>query len=401
MCTVLSAFYGIFRELWHSRLAIRLYSNNKVITDRHHHFLLTMQLPRGTFHSLKRGIALSFLLEELQRDQFTGYCNLSLKDAPVSLVYRNGTVVLAHIPPFRGTEAEERLQKSMNEVVDAELYTLTENQLRLSLEFNQDYCTRGDVNLPDDPPSADLTSPSPQKSVKPAMPGDPPSRSQGTSRIVAKPLGPLGTIQLPRGKYHSKISDVPLSTLLDDLKNTRFSGTGIISIGEETITIVLDEGITLLAHFPPEQGSAALQLLQMKVEDSVNAELYTLTPAQIKLALEFNREFRVSFSTKTTVIRIKPQKIPEKPLRRERIAAAVTPAGRPAAPLKEAERLPVRNADNFEEQLHAIETMNLKAMEDQFRDVAKDVVIQLNLGHLLEEEGEEDSGDGTAKDEKR
>jgi hypothetical protein len=333
-----------------------------------------MQLPRGNFHSLIKDNAVSALFDELTRTGFTGHCSIAIggKDS-ASLVFENGECLLAQFASHQGMAAIGQLNEIGDLPVSAELYTLTPDQITLSREFN----------------AKCLVKPGPSSGTSARAP-EPVSRTSGLPGGTRSRDGPAnsghqeqnsGKLQLPRGKFHSLIQDAPLSALLDDLRKSGFSGYGSITIGEESGHLVLEDGICLLASFPPERGSAALQILQTMIDDLVRAELYQLTPAQMQLAMEFNRSYRVSIATAGMPVRMKLQKIREKPLKTERRETSEEP------PVDE----------DFEEQIRVLESMDMKAMEDQFRHSLTDVLDRLQMTHLIPEQGDGEAAKKSAE----
>ena len=321
-----------------------------------------MHLPRGNFISLKKGIVLSSLLTQSRQEQYTGLVTFSSDQVTGSLLFQRGSCILAELPPRSGKEAVDEATARAEEVVEAELYALSDSQMQLAIEFNPS-CRTGEVSPP------------------PATAGEP-ARATGREghappSVNAPVTGQAGaSIMLPRGKFFSKVEDVPLSAILEDLKTSQFTGYALIQIGAGEITLVTDGGAILLAHLPPGQGSDALQLMQQYTGETVNADLYGLAPAQMKLALEFNHDFRIETAAKKSVLRIKPQRIGAKPPKRGRIAAA-----------------PLQAGSDIEAQLRVLDTLNVDVMTAQIRDDFRGVVEDLDLGHLLEQDergGEED-----------
>jgi hypothetical protein len=96
-----------------------------------------MQLPRGTFLSIKRSTKVGDLLAELHDMKFTGICSISSGNAIGTVVFKSGKRILAQYKDITGDAASEELQKIITEKVDASLSTLNEAQIQLSLEFNK------------------------------------------------------------------------------------------------------------------------------------------------------------------------------------------------------------------------------------------------------------------------
>jgi len=96
-----------------------------------------MQLPRGTFREIKRGIRVFDLIEEVERIGFSGLCTISYGTENVTLVFRSGKCILADFLGRHGDSAWEELRKADDQEIDAALSTLDEAQIQLSLEFNK------------------------------------------------------------------------------------------------------------------------------------------------------------------------------------------------------------------------------------------------------------------------
>jgi hypothetical protein len=96
-----------------------------------------MQLPRGTFLSIKRSMKVGDLLMEIQEMKFTGMCTVSFRSGNGTIVFKYGKRILAQYQDTPGDAAWDELQKITGEKVDASLSTLTEAQIQLSLEFNK------------------------------------------------------------------------------------------------------------------------------------------------------------------------------------------------------------------------------------------------------------------------
>lgn len=95
-----------------------------------------MQLPRGTFHSIKKGILFRSLLDVLEKNRFTGYCTISRGPDTCTLVLNSGIFILADYNKFEGEAAWQKIQKLLDLKVDAGLTTLNTVQLQLAMEFN-------------------------------------------------------------------------------------------------------------------------------------------------------------------------------------------------------------------------------------------------------------------------
>lgn len=95
-----------------------------------------MQLPRGTFHSIKKGILFRLLLDVLEKNRFTGYCTVSRGPDTCTLVLNSGIYILADYDKSEGEAAWQKILKLLDQKVDAGLTTLNTVQLQLVMEFN-------------------------------------------------------------------------------------------------------------------------------------------------------------------------------------------------------------------------------------------------------------------------
>ncbi|HVP95013.1 MAG TPA: hypothetical protein VMS89_07575 [Methanoregulaceae archaeon] len=95
-----------------------------------------MQLPRGSFHAIKRGIVLHSLLDEMERSEFSGYCTISYDTVNFTLVLHSGTYILAEYGKTEGDAAWLKIRDLLTKKVDAALTALSDPQLRLCIEFN-------------------------------------------------------------------------------------------------------------------------------------------------------------------------------------------------------------------------------------------------------------------------
>jgi hypothetical protein len=96
-----------------------------------------MQLPRGTFLTIKRSTKFGDLFSELHEMKFTGVCTISYKAGNGTIVFKLGKRILAEFQNTTGDAAWDYFQKIISEKADASLSTLSEAQIQLSLEFNK------------------------------------------------------------------------------------------------------------------------------------------------------------------------------------------------------------------------------------------------------------------------
>jgi hypothetical protein len=106
-----------------------------------------MQLPRGIFRDLKKGIGLELLLNGLKEASFSGYCQIVSGETSLLLVLRGGEVILAKSGNLNGDAALVAIVDIRDSLVDAALHDLNETQLQLAVEFNPSAQVTGNVPL--------------------------------------------------------------------------------------------------------------------------------------------------------------------------------------------------------------------------------------------------------------
>ncbi|MCX6699741.1 MAG: hypothetical protein NTV68_07415 [Methanomicrobiales archaeon] len=95
-----------------------------------------MKLPRGTFHSIKKGILFRSLLDEIEKTRFTGYCMVNYETETCTLVLNSGIYILANYEQLEGHPAWQKILTLLDMKVDVGLTTLNAVQLQLAREFN-------------------------------------------------------------------------------------------------------------------------------------------------------------------------------------------------------------------------------------------------------------------------
>jgi hypothetical protein len=308
-----------------------------------------LALPKGTFHSLKIGTIDSVLLE-ISKGVMTGYGNLDIDGSKANIVFLEGVIKQAAFSSYVGKPALDRIRSQKSAEVEAELYALTPMEVQASLEEYPDHLVES-VH-----PSSKMVKDVPSFTTPPSSDG----------------LRPSSALQLPRGTFLSTDKVLSFKNLLDGLEKKSFTGYCRLVFEGGDGTIVLDEGICVMADIPPEWGNRALQRLQGNGDISVSAELYTLTAPQMELTREFNSAYRVRIDPGQAVLRMKPQKISEKPMKNDKNEESKTDI-----------------PSDLEEQLHAMESTDFDALTDKFKDNFKDVLKRLQLTHLMEEDDED------------
>ena len=125
-----------------------------------------MQLPRGTFRSIQKGVNFSDVLAELASSRFTGMCTISSATVNGTLVFRSGVCVLAKIQNFYGDKGWAVLMEQPDQIIDLAISDFNTAQIQLALDFNKNAIVH-----------ASMTQ-SPQKTAP----------SSSASRVVERPF---------------------------------------------------------------------------------------------------------------------------------------------------------------------------------------------------------------------
>jgi hypothetical protein len=95
-----------------------------------------MQLPRGKYRAIKKGVQLGEILEEMIKTRFSGICLFSSDTTNGTVVFRNGIVLLAKVQNQYGDTAWDEAGMLWDHVIDAVVSDLDKAQMQLALEFN-------------------------------------------------------------------------------------------------------------------------------------------------------------------------------------------------------------------------------------------------------------------------
>jgi len=96
-----------------------------------------MQLPRGKFRSVIKGVALNSLMQELAEVRYTGVITFTRNHELISLVIQRGRYLLAEYGPLKGDAALVAINDLGEAIVDAILADFSEAGLKLAIEFNE------------------------------------------------------------------------------------------------------------------------------------------------------------------------------------------------------------------------------------------------------------------------
>ncbi|HQD26018.1 MAG: hypothetical protein GX186_01865 [Methanoculleus thermophilus] len=206
-------------------------------------------------------------------------------------------------------------------------------------------------------------------------------------------------MQLPRGRFHRLLKSTKSRALIEEMGSERFTGICTIVLGSKSLILVLNEGQVVLAEYGGLKGQHALDMALEDGDSEAAAELNTLTPEQIQLALEFNKPFAVADSgkdletppSKGRSVRMKSQMgpgrvdMPSMPKRRPE--PLVERRGIPTPglkPVKEAKD-PQPESDEISMLMQDMESLDIDQLVSDFRVNCKDILRKIHLDHLIQD----------------
>ncbi|PKL70144.1 MAG: hypothetical protein CVV30_01915 [Methanomicrobiales archaeon HGW-Methanomicrobiales-1] len=245
-------------------------------------------------------------------------------------------------------------------------------------------------------------------------------------------------MQLPRGTFLKIKKSELISSILDELTHTKFSGICTVSSGSVGGTIVFKSGTCILAKIDQKQGDPAWEEIQKMSGQKADVALSSMDEAQIRLALEFNKTSHVIKAAKTAPAAThQPQQpsavnhsgpagkpiappvkadktLPAHPRVVPTIRVVVPPlptvttkpaAHTPAQPITaknpptpvapiavhlQEQKKPAEtdetseDSSSFEKDIDTFETLDIDHMTDKIRTDCKTMIKQLQLEHLME-----------------
>jgi len=116
-------------------------------------------------------------------------------------------------------------------------------------------------------------------------------------------------MQLPRGTFQYIKKDITLEGIIEDLQLMKFSGICSISSGSGRGSLVFKSGKRILAEFRNIVGDAAWDEFQKISGEKVDASVSTMDDTQIELSLEFNKSCRIGKAGKPERSPLSPAKM--------------------------------------------------------------------------------------------
>lgn len=328
-----------------------------------------MDIPRGTFSSIRRDILLSAILAEIQGTSFSGYATVSCGGGPVSLVFSEGICILAEYQGLQGHAAWQEIQARAGETVDVGMYLLTPQQIKLASEFNK---------------KAAISAPTlPSQAVR----GEKIQRAHFGGVQTKKGPEATGRLRVPRGTLHETRRAISVNEVIDDLGRAGFSGYGLFTGVSGTFTLVFSGGVCILADYGGEVGSAALNRAKALGQVS-EVGLYRLSDRQVALALEFNEGYETVHAAPVTGCRKSGGDSGE--VRRPSWAAPTIGGGQGIRAEKKDDPVPSRISDLDLLDIEGLDSIDPAAMASDLKSSYVSILGRLDLGHLVERKEEKE-----------
>ena len=213
-----------------------------------------MQLPRGKFRSVIKGVALNSLIQELAEVRYTGVITISWRQEVISLVIQKGRYILAEYGSLKGDSAWGGMIALGETTIDAILSDFSDSELKLAVEFNE-LCLLSAQAVPRAPRAVR------EKPKEPAPVDRPPERPLDLPAVSPPPL-PAGLLP--------ETEEAPVVETLAEEEQVISKVWTQVDMAQ-AIAIAQDQGG---AEIPPPGGYDELALLHMEMSalDDVDVE---------------------------------------------------------------------------------------------------------------------------------
>jgi len=190
-------------------------------------------------------------------------------------------------------------------------------------------------------------------------------------------------MQLPRGRFDRFVRDRTVLGIIEELRDSGYSGRCSAVVGGSAVELVFEEGFIILAESSANSGADTLVELHSTPGGTVSAELSVFDPSQLKLAKEFNPKCVVAKEAFDSLFSNVPGK--------NETPGEVSADEPGTVPGDEVEEAP---EDEPGEEF-TLDESEIESITASFRSGAKDLLKNINLDHLVIEEksGEDDDDD--------
>lgn len=188
-------------------------------------------------------------------------------------------------------------------------------------------------------------------------------------------------MQFPSGTFCEIKKSELISSIINDVEHTKFSGICRISSNTMSGTMVFESGNCILAKIQDTSGIDAWEDLLKMGNHKVDATFSNLDEAQVRQALEFNKECRIIKSVNTTLLAALQLQKPAEPAYADPQIRVCQPQD-PTKPV-EIKELP-KDTSSFDRDIDTFDNLDIDSVTDKIRNDCKTIIRQLNLEHLME-----------------
>ncbi|MDD1720100.1 MAG: hypothetical protein LUQ25_08585 [Methanoregulaceae archaeon] len=178
-----------------------------------------------------------------------------------------------------------------------------------------------------------------------------------------------------------------MSELLENLGKTAFSGSCTFTLEGHAGSVVTKDGRVVLATLGHKSGNTAVEEILAHSDREIDAALSLLSPAQLKLATEFNQNARVTEPAggKKHTRERKPHPEEERPIGQPPGSHKTAGEMRGQKPAQDVQPGPAEDGmpGTAVSDLDALDSIDLESMTEKIRDNCRNTIRQLHLDYLL------------------
>ena len=172
-----------------------------------------------------------------------------------------------------------------------------------------------------------------------------------------------------------------ISSILNEMERTKFSGICHISSKTVSGTLVFKSGKCILAKIQHKSGDEAWNELLKMSNHKIDATFSDLDEAQVERAFEFNKTYRIIKSINTTPSAShEPQKHKAPAHANSQIRVPQPQEPEQSAQTKEHPN----DTSSFDQDIDTFDKLDIDNVTDKIRNDCKTIVRQLDLEHLME-----------------
>lgn len=165
-----------------------------------------------------------------------------------------------------------------------------------------------------------------------------------------------------------------ISSILNDIKQMKFSGICSISSDRVRGTFVFGSGKCMLAEIQHKSGYEAWDELVKMSSHTVDAALLSLDDAHVTQAFKINKPCRIIREVNTTSSSAPEHTNPKIPERQPQEQKKSTRT-----------KVPPQDSSSFDQDIDTFDTLDMDNVTDKIRKDCNTIVKQLDLEHLMEQ----------------